>query len=82
MSFIPRIEFFKSAKNIKKMYLPQWEKDGNLFAENMDMVEKDNETFDVCLDKKDHEKYKSHLKIHKCDVGNLETEIPEINTLK
>ena len=82
MSYIPRIEFFRTAKAIKKMYFPLWEKDGKLFAENMETVERENDTFDECLNKKDHEKYKNHLKIHKCDVGNLETEIPEINTLK
>ena len=82
MSFVPRIELFKSAKNIKKGHLHQWEKDCDSFAEKMDMIEKDNETFDACLAKKDHEKYQSHLKIYKCDVGNLETDFPEINTLK
>ena len=77
---VPKVDLYKSAKNLKSKCLPTWEQQCQLFADRMDTVDKEIRLFDACLSNTGQE-YQEHFKLYKCEINNLELEIPNLNTL-
>ena len=80
LNSIPYVDLYKSAKNIKTRKVPRWEQDCITFSKKMDRIDIEIRAFDKCFEKVAPE-YRDHFKIIKSEVSEIETLLPEINTL-